>query len=30
MIRKIIHFFVKKLNILLGYRIWDKGEEPKV
>jgi len=27
-LRQSIHFIVKILNRLLGYRIWSKGKEP--
>jgi len=29
-VRKLIHWFVKKLNALLGYRLWWRGEVPKI
>ena len=29
-IRKAIHWFVKLVNRLIGYRIWEKGKEPDV
>lgn len=28
--RYAIHFLMLRLNVLLGYRIWMKGEEPHI
>jgi len=27
--RKAVHFIMKKINIVIGYRIWDRGNIPE-
>ena len=28
--RKILHWLLIWINISIGYKIWNKGEEPKI